>query len=358
MREKIVLFIKQYRHVIIAVGLGLAVVGAVLFFLVQKQQQNIPVLGTSQESEIFEPIPIPDAPENADDLALLLIGYGGAGHQGGYLADVIQVAYFDFENKTTTLISIPRDLWVSLPSGTQNKVNAAYNSDRHNNDSRASISKEMAQAITGIPIDYYIAIDFVGFERLVGIEFGGIDVEVTETLDDPWYPIRGEELNTCGKTPEQVAQLTSQYSGFELEKQFPCRYEHIYYEPGTHTMQGGDALAFVRSRHGSGAGDFSRSQRQQAILEAFREKLFKLSTIKKIPDIFKIVTKHTQTDIDLEFAEKIWPAVAHTQDQTVTRINLNTSNVFNSGKGPSGQYILQPKQSWAAVQQFVQSSLK
>ena len=355
MQEKIINFFKQNKHIVIAVCLGLFVVGFILTILYQ--QKKDPVLGTAQETTLEEPIVIPEAPQEADDLAILLIGYGGAGHQGGYLSDIIQVAYLDFDNETTSLISIPRDLWVSLPSGTQNKVNAAYNLDRGNNDKNASISKEMAQAITGIPIDYYAAIDFVGFQRLIGIELGGIEVNVGETLDDPWYPIRGEELNTCGKSADEVAQLTAQYSGFQLEKQFPCRYKHIYYEPGISKMEGGDALAYVRSRHGSAGGDFSRSQRQQEMLEAIRKELFQLSTIKKLPAIYKLATKHTQTDIDLEITEEIWPAVVNTEHHKIKRININTSNVLTSGKGSSGQYILKPKNSWANVQQFVKNQI-
>ncbi len=286
-------------------------------------------------------------------LSFLLLGYGGAGHQGGFLSDVIQIVHLDFTKEKTTLISIPRDLWVALPNGTENKINAAYNLDRQNNDPKATISKQMAETVFGKPIDYYIAVDFVGFQRIIGEELGGIDVEVSEVLDDPWYPIKGEELNTCGKTPEEVAELSTTYSGFELEKKFECRYEHLYFPTGTVHMEGGDALKFVRSRHGSAGGDFSRSKRQHEVLMAIKEKLFSLEGIDNIPAVFEEFANHTQTDLNSEIIEQIIPLLKSTKTHEIITINLSTDNVFSSSNSNQGAYIIEPKSSWQNVHEYI-----
>ena len=291
-------------------------------------------------------------------LTVLLLGYGGAGHQGGFLSDVIQVVHLDFANKKTALISIPRDLWVALPGGTENKINAAYNMDRQNNDEKSTISKNMVNTVVGLPIDYYIAVDFVGFQRIIGQELGGIDVEVSESLDDPWYPIKGEELNTCDKTAEEVAQLSSEYSGFELERQFECRYERIYFPTGTVHMEGGDALKFVRSRHGSAGGDFSRSKRQHEVLQAIKEKFFSLEGVDNIPGVFKEFADHTQTDLNAEVAEYLLPLLKSTKNHEVTNITLSTENVFVNGKSSQGAYIVQPKSSWQSVHEYIYNLIK
>ena len=57
--------------------------------------------------------------------------HGGAGHDGAYLTDTIQVMSFDPSNATVTLISVPRDLYVQIPPfqgrpGYWGKINEAY----------------------------------------------------------------------------------------------------------------------------------------------------------------------------------------------------------------------------------------
>ena len=131
-------------------------------------------------------------------MTVVLLGYGGAGHQGGFLTDVIQIMHIDFDKAKINLISVPRDLWVKLPNDKQAKINTAFTLGVDPNKPVASggqVAKQMAANVTGIPIDYFIAIDFVGFKRLIGEEINGIVVNVPETLDDSWYPIKGEELN-------------------------------------------------------------------------------------------------------------------------------------------------------------------
>lgn len=299
---------------------------------------------------------LPSNPEELKTLTILLLGYGGAGHSGGTLSDVIQVARIDFEAGAIALISVPRDLWVALPSGTQTKINSAFSLDLQRNDHKATTAKQMAQVVTGFPIDYYLATDFVGFQRIIGQELGGIDVKVAQTMVDEWYPIKGEELNLCDKSPEENAEANANYTGFELEKQFPCRFETIRYPAGTIHMEGDDALKYVRSRHGTPGGDFARGVRQQEVLMAIRDKLFTLEGVANIPKVFEQFAAHTRTDLDAKLAEFLWPALKGSKDYQFIRINLSTENVLTGGSA-GGASIVQPKDSWEAVRQYIQSQL-
>lgn len=345
--------IKPKQLILAGFLLGLVVSSALVTIWYGKknkpQATQAEVLG-EQTAEIYE-LPT-EPPKDLNTLNILLLGYGGAGHQGGYLSDVIQVAHFDFSKNIIKFISIPRDLWVNLPNGQAGKINSALTM----NDG-AQAAKQMAQIVTGLHIDYYISIDFVGYKRAIGYTLGGLEVDVPETLHDPWYPIEGKQLEPCGHTPEEIAQITNTHSGFELEKQFPCRYEEIYYPKGLNKMEGQDALNYVRSRHGSDAGDFSRSERQVAVLKAIHKKLFTLDIFKKLPKFFADITKHTQSDIDWKIAEYLAPALAKTKTFTIENLVLSNNNVFVSGKSSSGQFILKPKASWTDVNQFVQSQL-
>ena len=298
--------------------------------------------------------------EDLKTLTVVLLGYGGAGHQGGFLTDVIQIMHLDFEQAKINLISVPRDLWVELPNGKRAKINTAFTLGEDPNKpvtSGGQVAKQMATNVTGIPIDYFIAIDFVGFKRLIGEELDGIVVNVPETLDDPWYPIKGEELNPCGMTPQEIADLTAQYSGFELEKQFECRYEHIHFGKGLVYMEGKDALAYVRSRHGSAGGDFSRSQRQHALLKAIGNKLWSLEALEKAPKFFKKTARHVTSDIDLEVAKYLVPALKAAKDFKTEDIVLSTENVFATSKSTAGASIVVPKTSWESVHQYIQQQL-
>ena len=295
--------------------------------------------------------------EELKTLTILLLGYGGAGHQGGFLTDVIQLVHLDFVQAKISLISVPRDLWVSLPNGTQNKINQAFTLGDDASQpvlSGGKVAKQMAANVTGLSVNYFMAIDFVGFERLIGQELDGLTVNVPEALEDDWYPIKGEELNPCGKTAQEIADLTAQYSGFELEKQFACRYERLYFPQGEVKMEGGDALAYVRSRHGSANGDFNRSQRQHAVLKALRHKLISLAALQKAPQIFEQLNRHVTTDINLEIVEYLVPFLKLAQDFELQTVILSTDNVFSASTSAAGASILVPKNNWATVHQYFQ----
>ncbi len=304
-----------------------------------------------------------DKLEDLKNLNILVLGYGGAGHQGGYLADVIQIIHLDFEQGLISFVSVPRDLWVTLPTKQQAKINRALTLGNDNQQpilSGGQLAKQMAQIVTGLEIDYFAAIDFVGFKRAIGETLDGITVQVPETLDDPWYPITGEELNPCGMTPEEVAQVTQKYSGFELEKQFKCRYEHLHFEKGPVKMEGGDAMKYVRSRHGSSAGDFSRSQRQQAVMLAIKDKLFQLETLDNIPGFFKQVSANITTDLDVKVIKYLAPALTQTKNYQSQSVIISTENVLQTSQSNSGQSILIPKSGlnqWQNVHQYINQSL-
>ena len=47
---------------------------------------------------------------------ILLLGYGGGSHDGTYLTDSMMVVHIDLSQKKIAMISIPRDIWVKLPT--------------------------------------------------------------------------------------------------------------------------------------------------------------------------------------------------------------------------------------------------
>ena len=302
------------------------------------------------------------APEKA--MGILLLGYGGAGHDGGWLTDAIQLLYVDNERQTTALISIPRDLLVQSAAG-QSKINAVMVQNATDKDellkSGMMALKQVVSQFTGLPVNYFLAVDFVGIQRVIGGEFGNkLDVQVHETLDDPWYPVKGNELETCGLTAEQIADYSAKYSGFELEKQFPCRYEHLHFDPGLTGMEGEDVLKYARSRHGSAEGDVSRGKRQQEVINAIAKNTFSIKTIEQLPDFFKQLASNLQTDVDKDIVAALLPMITKAKDYKQITVNLGPANILQSSTHPSAGYVMIPKTGsfdWDSVHKFLKEEL-
>src|SRR3989344_5529015 len=125
-------------------------------------------------------------------LGVLVLGYGGTGHPGGFLMDAIQVVYVDFEAQKINLISVPSDLLVKFPDGSETKINESV----VKLSAGAKAMKEFLGELLGLNIDYFVSVDFVGFQRAIGLHLKELEVDVAEPLDDPWYPVQGKELET------------------------------------------------------------------------------------------------------------------------------------------------------------------
>lgn len=206
---------------------------------------------------------------------ILLLGIAGGNHDGPLLSDTIIFVSINPEKKKTTLISIPRDIWVPSMHA---KINSAYAFGEEKQKGYGLIeAKSVISEFLGQPIHYTVRIDFSGFEKMVD-ELGGLNVNVEHTLDDYAYPITGKEDDPCGKSIEQLQAATASADNFA---DFPCRYEHLHVDSGKTHMDGETALKFVRSRHGIGSegSDFARSHRQQLVISAMKEKIFSLQVL-------------------------------------------------------------------------------
>lgn len=323
------------------------------------------------------PVPIPE-PEDLSklmELNVLLLGYGGAGHQGGYLTDVVMLVHFDLEKKVVAMISIPRDLWVELPGGKQGgqKINEVFTEittakeeyptadlGEENAGIGANLAKLAVEKVTGLTPYYFVAIDFNGFARAID-ELGGVTVGVPHAFTDEYYPVRGRELELCGMSPEEIEEVHEKYSGFELEKQFECRYETLSFEEEETEMDGELALKFVRSRHSLESGsDFKRSERQMALLKGIMDKVLSFEAIEDKIDFFREMSQSLHTDINEKIVVGAWEILQDVGDYRTVQVNLSTENVLRNGKSSSGQFILLPQggmEQWNEVRAFVKNGV-
>jgi LCP family protein required for cell wall assembly len=241
--------------------------------------------------------------EKTGNINVLILGRGGGTHEGPDLTDTIMLAMINPSKKRIDIVSIPRDIWIPEIKG---KINKAYSIGQKKDGQGLLMARAVVEKVTGQNIDYAFVIDFSGFVNLVD-HLGGIDVVVSRTFDDYAYPIEGKEDDPCGKTEDEIASLSAEIStGSATESEsFPCRYKHLHFDQGSVHMTGIQALEFSRSRHAlNGDGnDFARSQRQQAVISAIREKALSLGIILnpvKVIGAFNIIRDNIDTNIQVD----------------------------------------------------------
>jgi polyisoprenyl-teichoic acid--peptidoglycan teichoic acid transferase len=268
-----------------------------------------------------------------------LLGYGGPGHDGPYLTDTMMVVSAQTDTKQLAMISIPRDLWIPIPTNNSGlnwttKINGAYTvgirDDLFPSKDPAfrgplgggDLASEMVHRVTGLPIPYWIAVDFTGFRQVVDA-VGGIDLVVPQALDDPLYP----QGDTTG-------------------------YMHIHFNPGLQHMDGERALEYARSRETT--SDFDRSRRQQLIVLAVRHKVLSVDGIPRLFGVLDALQDHFRTNMTLLQMDQFAQIANRLQDTATERISLDNTNFLYSTFSSDGQYILLPyDRTYAALHRYL-----
>ncbi len=342
-------------------GLLAGFLAAFLYVSFIRKSPAPPTVSDVLSSPTSTPIPTP--------ISLVLLGYGGPTHDGGYLTDSIIQIVIDPQERRVLMIHVPRDIAVKIPvSDTEireNKINAAFaigiDDVRYPNKPKefqastnpGALVKKLISEITGIPVSHFIAVSFDGFVKAIDT-LGGIEVVFDQPFSDERYPIRGKETDLCGKTEEEVAFLSSTLKGDALEQQFSCRYEHLYIPQGRQRLDGELALKVARSRHST--SDFDRSRRQRLILDAVKEKVFQIGFLPKAIPFFVSLGKDVKTDMDLELIAALLRSANEMRSYTLVPIELSDENVLTSGYNAIGQFVLQSRQGndWSFIHEFIQ----
>lgn len=339
------------------------------YFLIKTYQSMVVKPITPIVKTTPTPIPTPDPNRS---FSILMLGYGGGIHEGGRLTDSIMVIKIDPHAQTTTLISIPRDLWVPLPiNGTETKqfkINAAYaiglddrqypnkNPEFTGDAGGGQMSKTVVSQILGFPIDYFFSLDFTGFTKAIDY-LGGVGVMVDIGFTDPAYPIEKDVIDNCGRTDADIAALTATMSGTKLEAMFPCRYETLSFSKGFQTMDGAAALKYARSRHSpTDGGDYNRARRQRILVDSIKKKVISIGFVPKIIPLIQTLSTHVKTDIDFSALRNYLFRAEEFSAYPVTHIALTDQNVLINGKSADGQFVLLPRvgeNDWTEIQTYL-----
>jgi polyisoprenyl-teichoic acid--peptidoglycan teichoic acid transferase len=190
------------------------------------------------------------------------------------------------------LLSVPRDLLVEVEPGVKGRINAAYTYGGLEG------TLDAVENYARVPLSHYAAVDFEGFEAVVDA-MGGVEVDIEDEFPDNW---RMEE--------------------------------------GLQKLNGHRALRYARYR-GTACGDLDRIERQQQLVAALRSKAFKWNTVRKVPDIVKVMNENVETDLGLDEGISL--------GRVLIRRGLNAKMTSNQLKGtpetlPNGEEVLVPNE--------------
>jgi polyisoprenyl-teichoic acid--peptidoglycan teichoic acid transferase len=255
-----------------------------------------------------------DTRAGADPAAADAGGIGTAADVSGSRSDTIMILRHDTSSGAAALLSIPRDLWVTVPGhDKKRRINSALNDG-------PDVLVQTIQENLGIPIHHYVEIDFSGFKALVDA-LGGVQICVDTAVRD---------VNTGLNIPE----------------------------PGCHVLDGVQALGYARSRHYESyvndtwqqdpTSDIGRTKRQQQFVNlALRTAL---ARIKVDPfaagRLVKAIGSALRVDAELD------PVSAAASLRTAVDSGIATYSLPVVGKTIGGNSVLQLGQGSDAVLAF------
>ena len=279
--------------------------------------------------------------EDQDRINILLLGVGGKNHDGGNLTDTIMLVSLQPSTKKVAMMSIPRDLMISVEGLGWQRVNAINAlAEAKKDGSGGEATSQALSDILGIPIQYYVRVDFQGFINIID-RLGGVEVYVDNVLEDYSYPILGQEDNA----------------------DYYSRYEHLYIDQGWQTMDGSLALKYARSRHGLGSegSDFARSKRQQKIIEAAKNKLLNKENLLK-PAMIASIASELNENISYNLSTweilKLWQNFKDVSSSDISNYVLDNGvdGLLVSSISEAGAYILTPRSGdYTEIQYLVNS---
>ena len=287
---------------------------------------------------------------------VLVAGYGGGTHDGAYLTDTMIVVHVDPKTQKIFLISIPRDIWIKIPTDGTNgkywKLNAAYTLGLDNTqfpnklpefkgtDGGGRLAEYAVGQVTGLTIPYFVGLDFSGFTHTIDT-LGGVDINVNPAFTDPEYPIEGKEADLCGHTPEEIPALDAQVATTAAELVYPCRYETLHFDKGLQHMDGATALKYVRSRHSMEDGtDFGRAQRQRKLILAVKQKVFSIGFASRVIPFISSLGDDFRTDLTPDDVKTILEHATELNGYSVDTMALTDQNYLTDTFSADNQSIL------------------
>lgn len=293
--------------------------------------------------------------ESDGRINILLLGMLGANHPGGgFNTDTIMVASIEPKENRISLISIPRDLWVTDPGkDTKSKINAVYEYGEEKGSGQGIVDMEsMVGEITGLPIHYTIIGSTGGFAKLVDT-LGGVDINLSKPFDES---AQFTDIQVCDSDMYTIPTGDFQYKKNKKGRvvaQYPlCKNKNpecggdFHLPVGKNTLSGQQALCFVRARYQT--SDFERAKRQQLVIGQLKQKVTQLGLgdFGKVNSILDNLGSSIQTDMQLWEMRRLFDLYNGMSNPKIYQWVLEDSKeglLYAPDETPETGYILLPR---------------
>lgn len=277
-----------FRNIILTI-IGLLVVAGVVFAGIAWKNLSSTTSGMYQKSGATEKRDASSVLSGKKPVSILLLGTdtGDLGRDYKGRTDTMILMTINPKTKKTTMMSIPRDMYVNLPDYPQYspaKINAAYAFGG------VKESINVVQKCFDVPVDYYVLVNMGGLKKAIN-QVGGVDV---------------------------TSPLTFTYNGSSFT------------EGQKQHMNGETALNFSRMRHEDPRGDYGRQERQRLVITALLRKSISYKTVLNKSFLNSI---SSQSKTDLTFGQMTKLALNYRNAAKTVK----SDNVQGTGKMISGQ---------------------
>ncbi|MEU3610991.1 LCP family protein [Streptomyces sp. NPDC006872] len=239
----------------------------------------------------------------------------GGGDSEGARSDTAMVVHIDAGRTTATVVSIPRDTLVTRPScpladGGSTAVAYGVMFNTAYSVGGPACAVKTVESITNVRMDHYIEVDFSGFAKLVDA-LGGVTVTTDQDIDD-------ED-------------------------------SHLTLAAGTHHLDGTQALALARTRHGIGDGsDLGRIGLQQKLVKALLEQIAStnlLTSPTKLYEVADAITGSLTTDTGLNSLTELMELGESLKGLTADQVETVTMPVVTAPSDPNRVVAQEPEAS-------------
>jgi LCP family protein required for cell wall assembly len=269
---------------------------------------------THNETATRPQVKVEDPWHGRDRVNVLLLGGDSGPYRDGTRTDTMILASLDTQTGRTVTFGLPRNL-MNVPFPPGSPLNAVYRQipilHPHvlgkSADEGADAIKQAVAGATGLPVDYYVLVDFTGFRELIDA-IGGITVNVN-------VPVAINGQTDAGIPPTG------------------------YIQPGPHQhLDGFHALWYARGRYGS--DDYQRMSRQRCVISAVIDQADPVNLLRRYQALAAAGSKVVKTDIPKELLSAFVRLALVAKDHRVKSVLFRSSAEFSPGV-PDFDYVHQ-----------------
>ena len=264
-----------------------------------------------------DPASLPPLTDN-ETINFLLIGSDRRPAGTSHRTDTLLIAVVWYREGQVSLISVPRDTWLYIPTVGMQRINTAFQSGESGGypGGGTGLLKDTILQNFGIRIDHTAMVEFDGFRRIVDT-LGGIDLPVACPYTD-W------RLISPG-----------------LDENNENNWWLYTVGPGQVHMDGDLALWYARSR--SKSNDFDRGRRQQEVIRTLFQKALQTDTFSKIPQLYNDFSSTVITDMSLGDMLSLAPYAVNFTNANIRSYYIRPPYV-TSWITPGGASVLLPQE--------------